>query len=103
MSRSAGITVSAVVVLIGSAFTILGGAMTVLGSVFLLKSSQAANVPVNSGYFVAIDAVMFFVFGGWGLAAGISLINLNKLARISSFVLASNLVLILLPTAGLLT
>ncbi len=64
MPRSVGITVSAVVVIIGTAFTILGGAMMVLGSFFLSKSSPAANVPANLGFFVVIEAVMFSGFAG---------------------------------------
>jgi hypothetical protein len=102
MPRSVGITVSAVVVIIGSAFTILGGAMMVLGSLFLSKSSPAANVPVNLGFFVVIEAVMFSGFGGWGLAAGIGLINLKQWARISMLVFAAILVFISLPAAVLL-
>jgi hypothetical protein len=101
MPRSVGITVSAVVVIIGSAFTILGGAMMVLGSLFLSKSSPAANVP-NLGFFVVIEAVMFSGFGGWGLAAGIGLINLKQWARISILVFAAILVFISLPAAALI-
>jgi hypothetical protein len=102
MPRSVGITVSAVVVLIGSAFTILGGAMMVLASVFLSKSSPAANAPVNLGYFVVIEAVILFGFGGWGLVTGIGLINLQPWARISTLVFAAILVFISLPGAVLL-
>jgi len=102
MPRSVGITVSAVVVIIGSAFTILGGAMMVLGSLFLSKSSPAANVPANLEFFVVIEAVMFSGFGGWGLAAGIGLINLKQWARISMLVFAAILVFISLPAAVLL-
>ena len=102
MPRSVGITVSAVVVIIGSAFTILGGAMMVLGSLFLSKSSPAANVPTNLGFFVVIEAVMFSGFGGWGLAAGIGLINLKQWARISMLVFAAILVFISLPVAALI-
>jgi len=102
MPRSVGITISAVVVIIGSAFTILGGAMMVLGSLFLSKSSPAANVPANLGFFVVIEAVMFSGFGGWGLAAGIGLINLKQWARISMLCFAAILVFISLPAAVLL-
>jgi hypothetical protein len=102
MPRSVGITVSAVVVIIGSAFTILGGAMMVLGSLVLSKPSTAANVPANLGFFVVIEAVMFSGFGGWGLAAGIGLINLKQWARISMLVFAAILVFISLPAAVIL-
>ena len=99
MPRSVGITVSAVVVFIGSAFTILCGAMMVLGSVVLMKSSPAANVPANVGYFVVVEAVMLFGFGGWGLAAGVGLINTKQWARISMLVFAAILMFISLPAA----
>jgi hypothetical protein len=102
MPRSAGITVSAVAVIVGSAFTILGGAMTVIGSLFVSKFSPAANVPSNFGSFLVIDAVLFFGFGGWGLAAGIGLINLKQWARISMLVFASILVFVSLPAAVIL-
>jgi hypothetical protein len=70
MARSTGITVSAVVVIIGGAFTVLCGAMTLLGSVLVLNSSRAADAPVNLRYILVIEAFIFFGFGGWGLASG---------------------------------
>jgi len=102
MARSGGVTVSAVVVLIGSALTIFGGAMMVLGSVFLLKLSPSANVPGNAGYIVLIEAAVLFGFGGWGLAAGIGLLNLKQWARVSTLVFAAILIFISLPTAMVL-
>jgi hypothetical protein len=102
MPRSVGITVSAVVVLIGSAFVIFAGAMMMLGSVFLSKSTPPANVNVNLGYFVVIEAIIFFGFGGWGLAAGIGLINLKQWARISTLVFAAILLFVSLPAVVVL-
>ena len=99
MPRSAGITVSAVVVFIGSAFTILCGAIMVLASAFLLKSSPAANLPANLSYFMVIEAVVFFGFGSWGVATGVELINMKQWARISMLVFAAILMFISLPAA----
>jgi hypothetical protein len=73
MPRSAGITISAVVVLIGSAFTILTGMVMMLGSLFMLNSTRA-NVPANFGTFAGIEAVILYGFGSWGIATGIGLV-----------------------------
>jgi hypothetical protein len=99
MPRSAGVTVSAVVVIVGSAFTILCGAMLLIGALFVSKFAPAANVPASLGVIVVIEAVMFFGFGGWGLGSGIGLIGLRQWARISLLVFAALLVLCSLPAA----
>lgn len=102
MPRSVGITVSAVVVFIGSALTILFGALVVLGSLLLPNAHAAANLPANLKYFVVIEAAMLFGFGGWGLAAGIGLIATKRWARISMLVFAAILIFISLPSALLI-
>ena len=102
MPRSVGITISAIVVFAGSAFTLLGGAMLVVGSALLSRSSPATNLPMNSGVFLAADAVLSFGFGGWGLASGIGLLYLKSWARISTLVFAGFLVCISLPAAALI-
>jgi hypothetical protein len=99
MPRSAGVTTSAVIVLIGSVFTILGGVMMLLASTFLAKSSSGADLPPNLGHFVAVESIVFFAFGGWGLAAGIGLIYLKQWARISTMIYAGILVVFTLPMA----
>ncbi|HZV58778.1 MAG TPA: hypothetical protein VFF42_00455 [Candidatus Eremiobacteraceae bacterium] len=86
MPRSAGVTASAVIVLIGSGFTVLGGVMVLLASTFIVKSSFGANAPVNLVYVLVIEAAVVLVFGGWGLAAGTGLIYLQRWARISMLV-----------------
>src|ERR1700693_2940595 len=85
MARSTGITVSAVVVIIGSAFTVLCGAMILLGSVLVLNSSRAADAPVNLRYILVIETFIFFGFGGRGSASGIGLIKTKEWGRISTF------------------
>jgi hypothetical protein len=99
MPRSTGITVSAVVVIIGSAFALLCGAMMLLGSVFALNSSHAADAPVNLGYVLIIEAFFTFGFGAWGLASGIGLLKTKEWARISTLVYAAILVVLSVPTA----
>jgi hypothetical protein len=102
MPRSTGITVSAVVVIIGSAFTVLCGALVLLGPVFALNSRHAADAPVNLGYVLVIEAFVAFGFGGWGLAAGIGLVKTKEWARISTLVYGAILVFISLPAAAIM-
>jgi hypothetical protein len=96
-----GITISAIVVILGSAAALLGGAMMVLGSALLSRSSAAANLPLNSGVFLAAESALVFGFGGWGLASGIGLLYLKSWARISTLVFAGFLVYMSLPAAAL--
>src|ERR1700680_4459814 len=99
MTRSTGITVSAVVVIIGSIFTLLCGTVILLGSIFTFNSSRPADAPVNLGYILVIEVVVTFAFGGWGLASGIGLLKTKEWARISTLVYATILVFISLPLA----
>lgn len=91
MPRSVGITVSAVVVFIGSASAVLLGTVMVMGSVFLSNSSRALKLPAHFGYFAVIEAAMIFGFGGWGIASGVGLINTKEWARISMLVFTTML------------
>jgi hypothetical protein len=102
MSRSTGITVSAVVVIIGSVFTLLCGAMLLLASFLALNSNRAADSPVNLRYILVTEAVVTFAFGGWGLASGIGLLKTKEWARISTLVYAAILVFICLPAAAVM-
>lgn len=102
MTRSTGITVSAVVVIIGSIFTLLCGMLILLGSIFTFNSSRSADAPVNLGYILVIEAVITFAFGGWGLASGIGLLKAKQWARISTLVYAAILVFISLPAAAVM-
>jgi hypothetical protein len=99
MPRSTGITVSAVVVIIGSAFTIFCGAIILLASILALNSGRAADAPMNLRYILVIEAFVAFGFGGWGLASGIGLIKTKEWARISTLVYAAILVFLSLPSA----
>lgn len=97
MTRSVGITASAVVVLIGSALTILFGAVAMLGS-FVLNLRPMPNAPPHLGYVIVIEAVFAFGFGGWGVASGVGLIRTKEWARISMIVFAIILLVFTLPT-----
>ncbi|HEX8765911.1 MAG TPA: hypothetical protein VF740_12160, partial [Candidatus Acidoferrum sp.] len=90
MRRSTGITISAAVVIAGSAFTFLCGALMLLGSAVMSKSGHAPNVPVpvDIGSILIGEAIFVFAFAGWGLATGIGLIYLKRWARISILIFA---------------
>lgn len=99
MPRSAGVLISAVVVIAGSAFTFLLGAMVLLGSAVLSRSSHAAEVPINLGPILIAEAMVIFAFAAWGLASGIGLLYLKRWARISLLVFAGILAFISLFSA----
>lgn len=94
MSRSTGVTVSAGLVIAGSAFTFLLGAIMLLGSSVMPKSSQVPNVPVDLGSILIAEAIMVFAFAAWGVATGIGLLYLKRWARISLLVFAGILAFI---------
>ena len=101
MARSGGITFSAAIVFIGSAFTILFGALAVLGLVISSNANRATDVPRFLGYFAIAEMIIFWGFGGWGIASGVGLIKTRQWARISMLVFAAILLLISLPVAVL--
>jgi len=100
MPRSVGITVSAIVVILGGTLTLLGGLIVLLGSILVPTPGAAHNGPL--AFILIIEAVMIFGFGAWGLAAGIGLLNLRQWARISVLVYAGILGLFSLPTVALM-
>ena len=99
MPRSAGITVSAVLVLIGSVLTIIFGALMTLGAAVMSRSGATAQIPGNLGYILVVEAIVVFGFGIWGLASGIGLLNTKPWARVSLVIYAVFLVLMSLPAA----
>jgi hypothetical protein len=97
--RSAGITVSAVLVIIGSVLTIIFGAVMALGSTVISHSGTTPGVPFNLSHVLVTEAIVVFGFGIWGLASGIGLLNTKQWARISLLIYAVLLVLMSLPAA----
>jgi hypothetical protein len=98
MRRSVGVTISAVIVFIGSGLTVLLGAMMLLGSAVLQKSSEIPNLPGNFRNLLFVEAAMVFAFGGWGIATGVGLLKLKDWGRISILIFAGILVVISIPT-----
>jgi hypothetical protein len=101
MKRSAGVTASAVLTFIGSAFTLLMAAFAVLGALVSSRLPMTRPAPVNLGAIVAVEALFIFGFGAWGVASGVGLLKLKQWARISVIVFAAILVFCCVP-AGLL-
>jgi hypothetical protein len=98
MARSVGITISAVVVFIGSALTLLFGGFAALGSA-IMSLHPAANMPPFVGYLAIVEAVFALGLSGWGIATGVGLLNAKEWARISMIVFAAILALFTVPTA----
>lgn len=94
MKRSAGITVSAVIVFIGSAVTLLFAALMALSAAVSVPNG---NLPHGFRYvamFFVIAAILFVV---WGIASGMGLLDLREWARISMIVFAALLLAMAVP------
>ncbi len=98
MARSAGVTASAVVIFIGSALTLLFGALAVLG-LALTSLHPVPTAPIHAGYIAIANAIFALGFAGWGIAAGIGLLNTKEWARVSTIVFAAMLALLAIPAA----
>lgn len=94
MNRSVGVTVSAVVVFIGSALTLLMGAGSVLALVVLHNMPPQ---PVFVRYSIIGVATIEVAFAIWGILSGIGLLRLREWARISMVVFGVLLLLFGLP------
>jgi hypothetical protein len=95
MNRSGGVTISAIVVLLGSGLALLTGVM------MLFASTSGVSVPQNQvqffKYFMMITAVLFFAAGAWGISTGMALLRLREWSRISMMVFGALLILVCLP------
>ncbi|HEY4710276.1 MAG TPA: hypothetical protein VIH46_08910 [Candidatus Acidoferrales bacterium] len=97
MARSGGITFSAVVVFLGSAFTILCGGFAVLGSFIASHSELGTSAPIDFRFVAIFEAIFYLGFGVWGIASGIGLIKTRQWARISMLAFSGILILFSLP------
>jgi len=87
MNRSAGVTASAVIGIIGSLISLLFGGLIVLSAVMTrvhpLPVAPGAPVsPIDPALMLAVMSVFYFGFGVWGIVSAIGLLRLRKWARI---------------------
>jgi hypothetical protein len=102
MARSVGVAISAVVVLIGCAFTGFFGALAMLGSLIGSTLNRVPNAPPHLGAIVFGEAIFAFGFAGWGIATGVGLLRTREWARISVVIFSVILLFFTLPPALLM-
>jgi hypothetical protein len=88
MSRPVGVTVSAIVAILGSIFALLTSALMV-ASLFMGTTQPQ---PPNSAKFAFASAVMFAALAGFGIWTSVGLFRLRSWARVSILVFAVFLV-----------
>jgi hypothetical protein len=93
MKRSAGITISAVLVFIGSGLALLFGGLMILA--FAVMPSD--STPAFSRGAGLIMSVFMLGLGGWGIATGVNLLHLHEWARISMIVFSGLLLVMAVP------
>lgn len=94
MKRTAGITISAVLVFIGSGLALLS---CPLMGFSLTVAAPNGNLPHGFGFMIAFMIVCAALFAAWGIASGIGLLNLREWARISMLVFSALLLFVALP------
>jgi uncharacterized membrane protein YvlD (DUF360 family) len=93
MKRPAGITISAVIVFIGSGLTLLAAAFMVLG----FAVTPADNMPAFTRGAGLITSIFMLGFAAWGIATGVNLLHLREWARISMIVFSGLLLVMAVP------
>ncbi len=104
MGRSLGVTVIAVLELVGSSLTMLIGILFVV-VMFVVPLPAPRDVPISLAALKAIAALssLFYILPAiWGIACGIGLLRLKNWARISTIVFSVLLILASL-FSGLIT
>jgi hypothetical protein len=93
MKRSAGVTIAAVIVLLGSIFVGFFAIIGIFAALFISRGNDATrNLPQQGPLpliaSMIVGALFEFGFAGWGLATAIGLIRLKPWSRISILVYA---------------
>ena len=86
MKRSAGITISAVLVFAGSALTLLFAALIALSAAVSVPNG---NLPHGFRYIAMGVVVWAILFVIWGIASGMGLLHRREWARISILVVSA--------------
>jgi hypothetical protein len=95
VNRSVGVTVSAVLAILGGILTLLAGVMLLFGL------SSGVPIPENQvhflKYFMVFTALFLFAAGAWSIATGMGLMRLREWSRISVLVFSALLLLVCVP------
>jgi hypothetical protein len=94
MKRSAGVTISAVAVLLGCGVALISTAFMALGLAEMAATGAAAQLPKSFG---AILIFIMLAMAAWGIATGINLLHLREWSRISMLAFSGLLLVIALP------
>ena len=94
MKRSAGVTISAVLVFIGSGLALLSCALMAFS---LTVAVPNGNLPRGFGYIALFTIAVAGIFAAWGIASGVGLLHLREWARISMLVFAAFLLVVSIP------
>ncbi|MGB8800616.1 MAG: hypothetical protein WCC97_08010 [Candidatus Acidiferrales bacterium] len=94
MRRPAGVTIAAVVVLIGSGLTLLSAGFMIFASTVMPVANSTPTFTRDAGL---IMAVFMLGFAAWGVATGINLLQLREWARISVIVFSGLLLVMAVP------
>src|SRR5580704_4781792 len=94
MQRPAGITISAVIVLIGSGLALLSAALMIL--VFAVMPA-AESTPAFTRGAGLIMSIFMLGFAAWGIASAVNLLQLREWARISMIVFSALLLVMGVP------
>jgi hypothetical protein len=93
MKRPAGVTISAIVVFIGSGLTLLSGVLTILAFAVMPSDSTPA-LTRDAGL---IMSVFMLGLAAWGIATGVNLLHVREWARISMIVFSGLLLVMAVP------
>jgi len=95
MKRSMGVTVIAVLSLVGSAFMLLMGIVMLAVTVFAgaPNTSEFPGSPIVFKLILAGAALIYLLLAAWGISTGVGLLRLSQWARISTIVFSALLVL----------
>src|SRR5215472_18074603 len=97
MNRSVGVTVIAIVVLIGSALVLGVGALAIIGVVAGSTGPPPNNFPGSPMFFrtfILMVPLIYILPAIWGIVTGVGLLQLKNWGRISIIVFSVLLLLV---------
>jgi len=94
MKRSTGVTVSAILVFLGSGLTLVFGALMAFAFFFMPRTPAQPPFVRN---ILAFSIFLYAAFAVWGMASGVGLLLLRQWARISMIVFCSILLFFAVP------